>query len=364
MNVSNPHQADWDQIEDWAKAQGFDLVRFTTSQLNAAAFSHYESWVTQGRAGEMTYMTREPNHRRSAEALLPGAQSVICLAVNYYRMERPGLQPSKPREETGQVARYAYGRDYHKVIKKMLKGLVQQLSDHYSDHDWRGTVDTAPILERAYAEQSGLGYIGKNANLITKEYGSWVFLAEIVTTKPLATAAPTQTEPTDTCGHCRLCLDICPTGALVGPSELDANKCISYLTIENRGAIPEELRPLIGDWLYGCDLCQEICPKNVRAQATDVEDLQVKRIGGDHQLLQEILEIRTKEAFDEKFAGSAMRRAKREGLVRNACVVAANVKAVALLPLLRRVAEEDESEMVREHAAWAVGVLEAVLCFF
>ncbi|MDP2624693.1 MAG: tRNA epoxyqueuosine(34) reductase QueG [Candidatus Peregrinibacteria bacterium] len=343
-------------IQTLAKETGFDLVKFTSAQLNEPSFQAYSSWVLKGRAAEMAYMSRDLPRRRSVESLLPGAKSVVCLAVNYYRLQRESASPNQQGavEPSGQVARYAYGRDYHKIIEKMLKRLVRTLREEYPQHEWKSYVDTGAVLERSYSEQAGLGYIGKNTNLITPELGSWVFLAEVLTTMELTGRSDGHETPTDSCGHCRLCLDICPTGALVGERELDARKCISYLTIENRGPIPIELRPLIGDWIYGCDLCQEICPKNVRAQAISVEELVAKRIGGDFQLLGDILQLRTDEQFNERFAGSAMRRAKREGLVRNACVVVANVKATSLVPLLNEVLENDASEMVREHAEWAL----------
>ncbi len=336
------------QILQRAADHGFDLAGISSIHIKPASFEHYQGWVTAGHAGEMVYMTRDPERRRSATNLLPGAQSVISLAINYYRPERPRLPHA-----AGQVARYAYGRDYHKIITKMLKRFIEDLKKQYPDASFRPYIDTGAVLERSYVEQAGLGYIGKNTMLITPKFGSWVFLAEILTTLDLP--ATTNSSP-DICGHCRLCLDICPTEALVGEGELDARRCISYLTIEHRGSIPEELRPLMGDWLYGCDLCQEICPKNVVAQGGGPEPLAV-RIGGDHQLLRDVLELRTKEAFDERFAGSPMRRPKREGLLRNACIVSANIGATELLPLLQQVARDDSSELVREHAEWAAGQL-------
>lgn len=338
------------QILQLAARHGFDLAGISSVDIKPASFDHYQGWVTAGRAGEMAYMTRDPERRRSATNLLPGAQSVISLAINYYRPERPRLP-----QAAGQVARYAYGRDYHKIITKMLKRFINELKEQYPNESFRPYIDTGAILERSYAQQAGLGYIGKNTMLITPKFGSWVFLSEVLTSLELD---PTPSTDPETCGHCRLCLDICPTGALVGAGELDARRCISYLTIEHRGSIPEELRPLMGDWLYGCDLCQEICPKNVVAQGGGPEALAV-RIGGDHQFLSEVLELRTKEAFDERFAGSPIRRAKREGLLRNACVVAANVGAIELLSLLKNVARDDSSELVREHATWAVAQITA-----
>ncbi|EKD93852.1 MAG: hypothetical protein ACD_28C00039G0004 [uncultured bacterium] len=353
-------------IEQQALELGFDVVRATSARLNPAAFSHYEGWVTAGRAGEMAYMAQDPGRRNGVQALLPGAKSVICLGVNYYRLERE-FPLLKANEKTmaqekisiGQVARYAYGRDYHKILSKRLKQLSQTLKTHYPQEEFKPYVDTGAILEKAYAEQSGLGFIGKNTLLITPELGSWIFLAEILTTLEIEIPGDEVERKASLkgCGHCRLCLDICPTGALIGPYELDARRCISYLTIEHRGSIPVELRPLMGDWLYGCDLCQEICPHNQRGEAVRLSALREPVIGGDFQLLSTILSLKTQEEFDVQFAGSPMRRAKREGIVRNACVLAANVKAIELLPLLETLARDDVSEMVREHAAWAVEML-------
>lgn len=316
--------------------------------LDPAAFAHYQGWVTAGRAGSMAYMARDPERRRSMGVLLPGARTVVSLGVNYYRFERPSLPHA-----AGRVARYAYGRDYHKILAGRLKRLVAALQKAYPDHEWRSTVDTSAVLEKAYAQQAGLGFIGKNTLLITPEYGSWVFLAEVVTTLSMD-PPPSTLRSQDSCGHCRLCLDICPTGALVGEYELDARRCIAYLTIEHRGSIPEALRPLMGDWLFGCDLCQEVCPQNTRAQATTDGEWTSVRLGGDHHLLSDILALETDDQCVTRFAGSPLLRAKREGLVRNACIVAANVGAHNLLPQLEQRAHTDASPVVREHAAWAV----------
>ena len=387
-------------VLNMALAHGFDLVGISPAGLNKKVFDRYKGWVTQGRAGSMAYMERDTNRRRSVISIMPKAKSVIVVGVNYYRPERERagggrlseiLTGKKPlvNQPTGQIARYASGRDYHKIMGKALKRFMAELKEKYPKADFKSYVDTGAVLERAYAEQAGLGAIGKNTMLINDNYGSWIFLGEVITTLELvptnaeegrvdpgtggtgvAGGGPPEASPKDVCGYCRLCLDICPTGALTGPYEMDAKLCISYLTIEHRGSIPEELRPLIGDWLYGCDLCQEICPQNNvagpqgTARMTGIhlqEELVVKRIGGDFQLLEDILNLRTDEEFDERFAGSPMRRAKREGLVRNACVVTANVGARELLPLLKRISKSDTSELVREHAEWAIRQLETTL---
>ncbi|HCW32648.1 MAG: hypothetical protein UT55_C0004G0021 [Candidatus Peregrinibacteria bacterium GW2011_GWE2_39_6] len=345
----------------------FDLISITPGNLDSEDFSRFEGWVAQGRAGEMTYLTCSVERRKSVEVLLPGVKTVICLGVNYFRENRE--RPNKGC--FGQIARYAYGFDYHKIIEKKLKKKIRELREIYPQYEWKGYVDTGAILERAYAAKSKMGMIGKNTLFITPQYGSWVFLAEVLTTMPISEQEikklrkffkgdisekeeNTQAGAGQTCGYCRLCLDICPTRALVAPYQLDARRCISYLTIEYRGSIPLSLRPLIGDWLFGCDLCQEICPQNNHAQAGNRDEIFGKRIGGDFQLLEDILKLKTKEEFDQRFALSPIRRARREGLVRNACIVAANVGAINLFSLLERIAHEDESAIVREHALWAV----------
>lgn len=331
-----------------AKQIGFDIVGVTSADLPAVAFQHYEGWVKEGNAGEMAYLERGLERRRSVHEIMPEAQSVICLGVNYYPGESAEESSEEPR---GRVARYAHGRDYHKVVEKMLKRFVEALREQYPGHEWKSYVDTGAVLERAYAERAGLGVIAENTTLITPEFGSWVFLAEVITDMKIE---PTVLEEESLCGGCGTCREVCPMGAFKGPYELDARRCISYLTVENRGAIPVELRPLIGDWLYGCDACQEICPQNQkRAKKTDHAEF-TQRIGGNFQLLEDILKLRTDEDFEAQFTGSPMKRAKREGLVRNACVVAANVGAKELLHLLEIVAREDASEMVREHAEWAI----------
>jgi len=357
-------------IEALARTCGFSLIRVTSAMLNPQAFSRYDEWITAGKMGEMTYMARDPLRRQSVKAILPEAKSVICLGVPYgkERMRGKGELTPLSLRECGLIAKYAYGRDYHKVIEKMLKNLTQALMAKFPRAVFKSYVDTGAVLERAYAAEAGIGFIGKNMMLITREFGSWVFLAEILTTLEIPREKPAAVRgknlDREKCGYCRLCHDVCPTGAL-SDKGLDARRCISYLTIEHRGSIPVELRPLIGDRLFGCDACQEICPHNTHGAKRSAlgerlntsQLLNIHPIAGDHQALEKILSLRTEEEFNQRFQGSAVRRAKREGLVRNACVVAANIKAKSLLPLLEKVAKEDVSEMVREHAGWAVDQL-------
>jgi epoxyqueuosine reductase len=334
-----------EKVLELAQKVGFDLVGIAPAQLPKEDFERYEGWVKKGRAGEMAYLERDPERRRAVTQIMPEAKAVICLGINYFRGPK-----EVGKGATGKVARYAYGRDYHKIIEKMLKKLVRVLREEFPEQQFRTYVDTGAVLEKAYAAAAGLGEIGQNTMLITPEFGSFVFLAEVITDLKLE---PTKPDLPPLCGGCLVCVSVCPTGALLGPKELDARRCISYLTIEHRGSIPEKLRPLIGDRLYGCDACQEICPQNMAAIKIAQLEPFLKPIGGDFQVLEEILQL-DEESFAEKFAGSPIKRTRREGLVRNACVVAANVGATELLPILRDLAKNDSSELVREHAEWAV----------
>lgn len=343
---------------------GFDLVGVAPAELpdEEGDFEKYQGWVKKGRAGQMAYLEKEVMRRRAVTEIMPEAKSVICLGINYYHGPR-SPQPSVP---IGRIAHYAHGQDYHKVLTKMLKNLTRALSTKFPKNQFKTYSDTGAVLEKAYARSAKLGVIGENTTLITPEFGSFVFLAEIITDleiPPIASrpSSPPKSEslkPAELCTHCGACRKTCPTGALIAPYELDARRCISYLTIENRGPIPLELRPLIGDHLFGCDLCQEICPQNhIRAQIVPENSPFFEKISGETQLLKEILSLQTDEEFNEKFQNSPLKRAKREGLIRNACVVAANNNSIELLPILRRLAKNDPSLLVREHAAWAINKL-------
>lgn len=333
-----------------AEDLGFDLVGFTGADLGTADFERYQEWVEEGCAAEMGYLERDVSRRKSVEEIMPEAHSVICLGINYY----PGERPERP-DGFGTVARYAHGQDYHEVVSDMLGQLTEKLREKFPENQFKFYVDTGAVLERAYSAAARLGMISENTTLVTPKFGSWVFLSEVITDLELAPSEPPDEK---LCGGCHACLEACPTNAFKGAYSLDARKCISYLTIENKGAIPEELRALIGGCLFGCDVCQEICPQNLsRAKVTRHKAFS-KPVAGHFLDLEVILKLRTKEEFLERFGGSPVKRARREGLVRNACVVAANTGAKELLLLLEEVAREDESEMVREHAAWAIKELD------
>lgn len=322
-------------------------------------------WVGAGLHGEMAYMAREPIRRSRPEQVLPGAESVIVLATNYYPPEpaSPAGGPAEKRMTSpmGRVSRYAWGRDYHSVIEqKLLQLEVFIKSKAGPDVRLKSYVDHGPVLEKAHAREAGLGFIGKNTLLITEAFGSYVFLSVILTTLPLSpgqplthcsdqeqtlglswTAAAVQDLPaagqrvkgqpqTSQCGGCRLCLDACPTGALTAPFELDARRCISYLTIEHKTEIPETLRPQMGDWVFGCDICQQVCPYNARPKTTHFKEFYPEQGVGSVLNLEEVMDCQSDEAFKRRWGHTPLIRPKRSGLVRNARGVLRNLERLSV----------------------------------
>jgi epoxyqueuosine reductase len=310
----------------------------------------YREWLRRGYAGSMSYLEHHASMKYAPDQIVPGAQSIAFVGINYYQQTSGRYGSSE-----GRIARYAWGRDYHRVLGKRLKRVAKKLSELFPEDSFKPGTDSTPLAERFYAERAGIGFTGRNTLLISGQYGSWFLIGEIISTRHFPPSRPAEDRHGACPTGCRKCIDVCPTGALRGPHEIDASRCISYLTIEYKGSIPEELRPKMGNWLFGCDLCQEVCPLNVRAQITDVSDFREVR-AGETQELEEIMQIRTEEEYRRRYAGTPLMRAKRTGLVRNACIVAANNGEKALLPLLRSLAE-DEDEIIREHAQWAVDQL-------
>ncbi len=295
------------KIKSFALENGFDLVGVSGAVLPEAHEKSLLSWIENGHAGGMAYMVRDGGKRAHPEKSLPSARSAISLAVNYYRPE-----DTRPAEAAGKVARYAYGRDYHKVIEKKLKKLCRFVSDAGGPGtEAKFYVDTGPLLEKAFAQQAGLGFFGKNTNIITKKFGSWVFLASIITNLRLEPDAP----HAGSCGSCRLCIEACPTDALIGNYTLDARRCISYLTIESRDAIPEDLRERVGEWVFGCDVCQQVCPYNGRPKETAEPEFLQKRAGT--WIGREEVGAMDEEVFARRFQGSPVKRAKLAGMKRN-----------------------------------------------
>lgn len=282
----------------------------------------------------------------------PTLRSILIMAIPYYT----SAHPKEPPPRSGKIARYAWGRDYHRVIKKRLKKLEAFIRSQVETAvRIIRSIDTSPIQERALAEASGLGFIGKNSCLILPRGGSFYFLATLLTDLELAADEPIDWD----CGACTLCLEACPTQALVRPYQLDAGRCISNLTIEWKEPINPALRPLMKDWIFGCDICQEVCPYNRKSDHAQWAEFLPIAGAGSELPLKEILGIRTDEAFLERFAGTPLMRAKRVGLLRNAAVVAGNLKDPELIPALTQALQEDPSSIVREHAAWALAQITA-----
>ena len=330
-----------------AYALGFDLVglaRLGPAETAAA----FDAWVEAGYAGEMHYLPKWRDKRADTRLPFPGVTSAVVVAMNY-----GGREPSGP------VARYARGDDYHDVMVERLNALHAWLNARVgASIAGKAYVDTGPILERDLARRAGLGWFGKNTNLINPTLGSFFFLGALVVAHDLAPDAPFEA---DRCGSCTRCLDACPTNAFVGPRVLDATRCISYLTIEQKGAIPEELREGVGDRLYGCDVCQDVCPWNVRFATALTEPAFAPReaLGGKdaRTLARELLEM-TQEEFSRAFSKSPMKRAKLRGLKRNAAVVLGTIGDERDVDVLTRALHDDEP-LVREHAEWALGNLAA-----
>lgn len=290
-------------IKEFAKSLGFHLVKVIPAYPLAEDRKYFNEWLKHGYSADLEYMKK----RSDLNEILPGAKSVICLGMNYYQQ-----LPEKMPKNAGRVARYAWGKDYHTVIEKKLKKIRQFIIEKNGNArktDFKLYVDAGPILERAYAAKAGLGFIGKNTTLITKEYGSWVFLSEIITTLELDYDKPGNIQ--GSCGSCTRCMEACPTKAIVKPYELDARRCISYQTIENKGEIPEEIKKNMGDRVLGCDICQEVCPHNCRAKQTDVDEFLKHRAG---PFIEKPL---TEDEFNEKYAGSPLKRAGLKAILRN-----------------------------------------------
>ena len=331
-------------IRQRAVELGFDDCRFTTAAPPASA-DQFQSWLTEKKHGEMQWLERNAEKRVEPQKVLPGARSVIALAVSYQTENPPatGHQPS-----AGLVARYAQFADYHAVIGERLKTLtafVDGLGGGHATSLWY--VDTGPILERDLAQRAGLGFVGKHTNLISRRLGNWIFLTEILTTLELESDASEKNH----CGSCTRCISACPTNAITAPFHLDARKCISYLTIELKGSIPIELRPLIGNRIYGCDDCLVACPWNKFARAGNLLKPHARPDLAQPDLI-ELLELDA-TGFKARFAGTPMLRTKRRGLLRNVCVALGNTGDETALPALEK-ATRDHEPLIAEHARWAM----------
>jgi epoxyqueuosine reductase len=336
-----------------AEDAGFDLAGIAPA-ADAADLKHFPEWIAAGHAGEMKYLEARDDRgdlkRSSLARVAPWAQSVIVCALNYNTDHPYSTQVPDPAR--GWISRYAWSReDYHDAVLRRLRQVEAALRQAVPDElqpslTTRSYVDTGPIVERVYAKYSGVGWIGKNTCIINQKKGSWLFLGVILTSLGLVPDIPAP----DRCGTCARCIEACPTDALLGPYQLDSNKCISYLTIEKRGSIPEDLRGGMGRHVFGCDICQDVCPWNRRAPASSATEFE-PRPGLVNPALAWLAEISTEE-FREVFRGSPIRRAKRSGLRRNAAIAIGNSGNKEFLPLLETLAA-DEDESVAENARWA-----------
>ena len=348
-------------VKEYAHEIGFDLVGIAS----ADEFADHESITLERlRTGLMDGLPwyTESRVRRGCrpQELLPDARSIITVGMSYYLPEKEDNPPgSLARPEGGQpegdqidgkVARYSWGDDYHKVMKERLKTLVEGLSQRLGcPIEARWYVDDGPMLDRAVAQRGGIGWFGKNTNILTSSHGSWVFLGQVITNLDLEPDPPLK----KSCGSCVRCIDACPTGAIVAPYVIDNARCISHLTIENRGPIPRDLRSLMYDWVFGCDICQDVCPVNLKAAYSKEQAFKLRRFTA----LDLVALLRmTEEDFQERFRNSPIKRARRLGLQRNACVALGNSGDRTVVPALVD-ALRDGASLVRSHAAWALGRL-------
>jgi epoxyqueuosine reductase len=328
---------------------GFDDCRFTTATPPASA-ENFQDWLAQKNHGEMNWLERNAEKRIEPQKVLADAKSVIALAVSY---QKPEVGSPNPESQTGVVARYAQFKDYHNVIGEKLKALtnfIGLVADRKVRSLWY--VDTGPVLERDLAQRAGIGFVGKHTNLISRKLGNWIFLAEILTTLELEPDAPEKNH----CGKCSRCISACPTNAITAPFELDARRCISYLTIELKGAIPIEFRQAIGNRIYGCDDCLAACPWNRFARAGNLMKPHARTDLAAPDLI-ELLQL-DDASFKSRFAGSPILRTKRRGFLRNVCVALGNTGDETALPALGKAAKDIEP-LVAEHAHWAIQEIES-----
>jgi epoxyqueuosine reductase len=325
---------------DKAHALGFDACRIAPAVIPPHADA-FRAWLEKGNAGDMAWLARNAEKRTDPQLVLPGARSIVMVAKNYAE----GSAPEYPQVRPYEIARYAWGEDYHEVLLPRLRELEQVLEAMGGRQ--RGYVDTGPVLERDFAALAGLGWQGKSTMLISRELGAFFFLGAILTTLDLSPDEPAK----DRCGRCVRCMEVCPTQAITAARELDARRCISYLTIELKGSIPEALRPLMGNRIYGCDDCAAVCPWNRFARASQ-EARFAAREYVDQWTLRDFLRL-DEEGFRTLFRGSPIKRIKRRGFLRNVCVALGNTGTEADVPALEAAAADPEP-LIAEHARWAL----------
>ncbi len=330
---------------------GFDLVGIVHPQSLTAGEESVETWVSEGRHGTMRYLEQFRERRERLEHDVGGIRSVIVLGVNYYSGVERQAASGEGGVFQGRVARYAWGRDYHEVIGQKHARMIERLQKELgAEFRAKSCVDTQALPERYAAVRAGFGFTGKHTNLLSKQYGPWLFLSEIVTNLDLAEDQPAQ----GTCGTCVHCQKVCPTGALDEDYRMDARRCIAYLTIEYKGIIPREMRPQIKDWLFGCDECLAICPFTAHSQETKWPELRAEAGAGVALNVTELFSLKTNSAYEKRFEGTALLRAGRKQMLRNAWLVLGNSGDERAVPYLIE-ALEDSAPLVRLHAAWALG---------
>jgi epoxyqueuosine reductase len=336
------------KTKEYARQLGFTLAGITTPDP-PPHFEVFQHWIGAGHHGQMAYLATERAIQRSADprTILPECRSILVLGIPYSNPQAaPPLDDQSPH---GRVAAYAWGEDYHMTLPPRLEAIVRFIEEqvgHSVPSRWY--TDTGPLLERDLAQRAGLGWIGKNTCLISPKQGSYFLLAEILLGIDLLPDTPITT---DHCGSCTRCIEACPTDCILPDRTLDARHCISYLTIENKGQIPLELRPLTGEWVFGCDICQMVCPWNIRFASQHGDPAFALRAGVPQPVLADEL-VLTSQEFNRKFKNSPVKRAGRRGYLRNVSVAAGNVGSTGLLPVLEN-AQRDEEPLIREHAEWA-----------
>ena len=338
-------------IQRWGQALGFQKLGISDTHLDEAE-THLLNWLQEGKHGRMEYMARHGTKRSRPAELEPGTISVISVRLNYLPGNDDNPEAILTNPTKAYISRYALGRDYHKVLRTRLQKLATRIEQAIGPFGYRVFSDSAPVLEKALAEKAGLGWIGKHSNLLAEQTGSWFFLGEIYTDLPLPSSLPTNTKTANHCGTCTACIDACPTRAIIAPYSVDARLCISYLTIELREAIPVELRPLIGNRIYGCDDCQLVCPWNRFAQATPETDF-LPRHALDNVTLLELFNWSEKE-FLNRTEGSPIRRIGYECWLRNIAVALGNAPHNESVIAALQERRLHDSPMVREHVQWAL----------
>lgn len=335
------------RIKTWGKELGFDAVGISDGDL-AEHEKHLNHWLSKGMHGEMDYMHKHGTKRTRPNELVEGTLSVISVRMDYAPADIRQAEKMLEQDDTAYVSRYALGRDYHKVLRNRLQKLAKRIEGEIGDYGYRVFTDSAPVMEKALAEKAGLGWIGKHSNLLDSKTGSWFFLGEIYLDLPLASDAAA----TNHCGTCTKCIDICPTQAIIGPYQVDARLCISYLTIELKGSVPVELRSKMGNRIYGCDDCQFVCPWNKFAQTSREPDFTPRAQLTDRKLTE--LFAWTENEFLKNTEGTAIRRIGYQSWLRNIAIALGNANTDKGVMSALNSRKKDASPMLLEHIEWAI----------